>query len=194
MQWGQKSLEIALQILIIYKSLDNLRQFPLIQSPLTPSPLTPKELSKRALQKRSPNEVWSWLRFVVAWSLMGVWFVESMEYFQSSYFNGLSKQALQKSSPNELSKSDLIGVCWESTGCMISGIQGILSASKAVISIGSPNWLSKKVLPMSFPNQTWLESAWSWESSGSPLGARLESAGSLLRVCWESAGSPLGVR
>ena len=72
MQWGQKSLEIALQILIIYKSLDNLRQFPLIQSPLTPSPLTPKELSKQALQKRSPNEVWSWLRFVVAWSLMGV--------------------------------------------------------------------------------------------------------------------------
>ena len=45
--WGQKSLEVVLQILIVYKSLkaryaggSPLRQFPLTGSPLMLSPLT----------------------------------------------------------------------------------------------------------------------------------------------------------
>ena len=56
MQWGQKSLEIVLQILMIYKSLEArytggspLRKFPLTVSPLMLSPLTRSPLRDHPL-------------------------------------------------------------------------------------------------------------------------------------------------
>ena len=70
-------------------------------------------------------------------------------------------------------------------------ICGILSASKAVISMGSPNGLSQWALQKSSPNElSKLRPGWSllgirWESDGSLLGVCWESAGSLQDVCWE---------
>ena len=145
MQWGQKSLEITLQILIIYIPLEArytgsspLRQLHCL---LLLQKSSPNELSKKDLQMRSTNKDLIEICWKLAWRLLGVWWeydlwnpwTTSKEVISIGSPNGPSKKfskwALQIETWLESAGSPLgvrwesagnpVGVCWESAGSLL---------------------------------------------------------------------------
>ena len=135
--------------------------------------VAPKELSTWALQKRSLNEVsklrLGWDLLGACWEfvgcLLGVWFVESMEY------NQLPKQLFQWALQKKLSKlrlgSDLLGACWEFAGCLLG--YNLL------------NWWNTITFQSSYFNEL---SKWAHQKSSSNELSKLRPGWGPLGVCW----------